>query len=142
MPIGGGVIMLLSVAALAALAMLDDAPQALNAVAGGWVFVSPWALKFQGTTALSVNLAIGTIVVLLAGIELWSMFPIELRQITDLAAPKGCERYLGPFVTGAARTSDYACGGGHLGFLCGEKAPHPTSGPRAPISRCPSCSAA
>jgi SPW repeat len=75
--IGGGVIILLSVAALAALAVLEDAPQALNAVAGGWVFVSPWALKFQGTTALSVNVAIGTIVVLLAGIELWSMFPIE-----------------------------------------------------------------
>lgn len=75
--IGGGAIMSLSVAALAGLAVLEDAPQALNAVAGGWVFVSPWALKFQGTTALSVNVAIGTIVVLLAGIELWSMFPIE-----------------------------------------------------------------
>ena len=73
----GGAIILLSVAALAALAVLEDAPQALNAVAGGWLFVSPWALKFQGTTALSVNVAIGTIVVVLAGIKLWSMSPIE-----------------------------------------------------------------
>src|SRR5271154_736882 len=59
----GSVIMLLSVAALAAREVLEEAPEALNAIAGGWLFVSPWALKFEGTTALSVNVTIGTIVV-------------------------------------------------------------------------------
>lgn len=68
--ITGGVIMVLSVAALAKPAALEEAPEALNAVAGGWLFMSPWVLKFQSAAAGDLNVAIGAIVVALSFIAL------------------------------------------------------------------------
>jgi hypothetical protein len=66
----GAVIAILSITALATLAVWEEA---LNLIAGMWLFVSPWVLKFQGTTAMGVNVVIGIIVVLLAGSELSSI---------------------------------------------------------------------
>ena len=42
----------------------------LNLIVGLWLIVSPWVLKFNGTKAMRVELAIGIIVAVLAAIEL------------------------------------------------------------------------
>jgi hypothetical protein len=65
--ISGIVIAILSIAALAAFAVWEEW---LNLVAGLWTIVSPWVLKFQGTTAMTVHVVIGIIVAVLAAIEL------------------------------------------------------------------------
>jgi hypothetical protein len=65
--IGGIVIAILSIAALAAFAVWEEW---LNLIAGLWAIVSPWLLKFQGTTAMTVHVVIGVIVAALAAIEL------------------------------------------------------------------------
>jgi hypothetical protein len=66
--ISGIVIAILSIAALAAFAVWEEW---LNLIAGLWAIVSPWILKFQGTTAMTVHVVIGVLVVALAAIELW-----------------------------------------------------------------------
>jgi len=66
--ITGIVIAILSIAALAAFAVWEEW---LNLVAGLWAIVSPWALGFQGTTAMTVHVVIGIIVAVLAAVELW-----------------------------------------------------------------------
>jgi SPW repeat-containing protein len=66
--VSGIAIGILSIAALAAFAVWEEW---LNLVAGLWVIVSPWVLKFQGTTAMTVHVVIGILVAALAAIELW-----------------------------------------------------------------------
>jgi uncharacterized RDD family membrane protein YckC len=61
-------IAVLSVAALAAFAVWEEW---LNLIAGLWLMVSPWLLGFQDSKAMALDLAIGTIVVVLAASELW-----------------------------------------------------------------------
>jgi len=68
--VSGVVIVVLSIAALAAFAVWEEW---LNLIVGLWLIVSPWVLKFQGTRAMHVDMAIGIIVAVLAAIELWSM---------------------------------------------------------------------
>lgn len=66
--ISGAIIVLLSIAALAAFAEWEEW---LNLVVGLWVLVSPWVLGFVGTTAMWIHVVIGAIVAVLAAIELW-----------------------------------------------------------------------
>jgi hypothetical protein len=69
--LSGIVIAVLAIAALAAFATWEEW---LNLIAGLWVVVSPWVLGFQGTTAMTVHVAIGIVVAVLAAIELWMMY--------------------------------------------------------------------
>ena len=64
----GTIIVVLSIAALAAFAVWEEW---LNLVAGLWLIVSPWVLQFQDSTAMKVNVVIGIIVAVLAAIELY-----------------------------------------------------------------------
>jgi hypothetical protein len=73
----GIVIAVLAIAALAAFATWEEW---LNLIAGLWVIVSPWVLGFQGTTAMTVHVAIGILVALLAAFELWLMYQQPPRQ--------------------------------------------------------------
>jgi len=68
--IAGIVIAVLAIAALAAFAVWEEW---LNLIVGLWTFASPWILGFQGTTAMTVHVIIGTGVAILAAIELWIM---------------------------------------------------------------------
>ena len=73
----GVIIVALSIAALAAFAVWEEI---LNLIAGLWLIVSPWVLKFSGSTAMRVNVIMGIIVAVLAAIELWSMSRTPPRQ--------------------------------------------------------------
>lgn len=64
----GIIIVVLSIAALAAFAVWEEW---LNLIVGLWLIVSPWVLRFSGTTAMRVDVAIGIIVAVPAAIELW-----------------------------------------------------------------------
>ncbi len=64
------VIAVLAIAALAAFAVWEEW---LNLIVGLWTLVSPWVLGFQGTSAMTVHVAIGAAVAILAAIELWIM---------------------------------------------------------------------
>ena len=75
--ISGIVIVVLSIAALAAFAVWEEW---LNLIVGLWLIVSPWVLKFQGTHAMWVDIVIGIIVAVLAAIELWMMSQTPPRQ--------------------------------------------------------------
>ena len=75
--ISGIVIVVLSIAALAAFAVWEEW---LNLIVGLWLIVSPWVLKFQGTRAMWVDVVIGIIVAVLAAIELWMMSQTPPRQ--------------------------------------------------------------
>ncbi len=77
--IAGIVIAVLAIAALAAFAVWEEW---LNLIVGLWVLVSPWALGFQGTTAMTVHVVIGAAVAIIAAIELWMMsqFPPRLTM--------------------------------------------------------------
>jgi hypothetical protein len=67
--VGGGIIVLLSIAALAAFAQWEEW---INLVVGLWILVSPWALKFSDSTnALRSAVIIGAVVAVIAAIELW-----------------------------------------------------------------------
>jgi len=67
----GAVIAILSIAALSAFAEWEEW---LNLIVGLWVLVSPWALKFSGsTTAMRTDVIIGIIVAVIAAIELWML---------------------------------------------------------------------
>ncbi len=68
--ITGVVIAVLAIAALAAFAVWEEW---LNLIVGLWALVSPWALGFQGTNAMTVHVVIGAAVAILAAIELWIM---------------------------------------------------------------------
>ncbi|MCC8937258.1 hypothetical protein CI1B_13350 [Bradyrhizobium ivorense] len=68
--IAGLVIAVLAIAALAAFAVWEEW---LNLVVGLWTLVSPWVLGFHGTSAMTVHVAIGAAVAILAAIELWMM---------------------------------------------------------------------
>jgi hypothetical protein len=76
----GIIIAVLSVAALAAFTVWEEV---INLIAGLWLIVSPWVLKFEHTTAMRVNIVIGIIVVILAAIELWSMWQSPPRQVAN-----------------------------------------------------------
>lgn len=73
----GIVIIVLSIAALTAFAAWEEW---LNLIVGLWLIVSPWVLKFQGTTAMRVDVAVGVVVAALAAIELWFMWHTPPRQ--------------------------------------------------------------
>ena len=66
----GVIIVVLSIAALAPFTVWEEW---LNLVAGLWLIVSPWVLKFSGGTAMKVDVVIGIIVAVLAAIELYLM---------------------------------------------------------------------
>lgn len=67
--IAGGIIVVLSVAALSAFAEWEEW---INLVVGLWAIISPWVLKFSGnSTAVRIDVIIGVIVAVLAAIEIW-----------------------------------------------------------------------
>lgn len=68
--ISGIVIVILSVAALAAFATWEEW---LNLIVGLWLVVSPWVLGFANTTAAYVAIAVGILVAVIAAVELWIM---------------------------------------------------------------------
>jgi len=72
----GVIIVVLSIAALTAFAVWEEW---LNLIAGLWLIVSPWVLKFSGGTAMKVNVVIGIIVAVLAAIELFLMHQARPR---------------------------------------------------------------
>ena len=61
-------IAVLSIAALAAFAVWEEW---LNLIAGLWLIVSPWLLGFQDSEAMTVDVAIGSVVAVLAAFEVW-----------------------------------------------------------------------
>jgi hypothetical protein len=66
---GGGIIVVLSIAALLAFAEWEEW---LNFIVGLWILVSPWALKFSDSTnAMRIGVIIGAIVAVIAAVELW-----------------------------------------------------------------------
>jgi hypothetical protein len=69
--ISGIVIVILSIAALAAFATWEEW---LNLIVGLWLIVSPWVLGFAGTTAAQVTIAVGVLVAVIAAVELWMMY--------------------------------------------------------------------
>jgi hypothetical protein len=76
----GVIIVVLSIAALAAFAVWEEW---LNLIAGLWLIVSPWALKFSEGTAMKVNVVIGIIVAVLAAIELFMMHQARPRMTAN-----------------------------------------------------------
>jgi hypothetical protein len=70
----------LSVAALAAFAVWEEW---LNLIAGLWLIVSPWLLGFQDGDAMIIDVAIGTIVALLAAFEVWLTHGARPRMTTS-----------------------------------------------------------
>jgi len=58
----------LSIAALAAFAVWEEW---LNLIAGLWLIVSPWLMGFQDGEAMSIDVAIGVMVAVLAAFEVW-----------------------------------------------------------------------
>jgi hypothetical protein len=78
--VAGIVIIVLSLAALTAFAVWEEW---LNLIVGLWLIVSPWVLKFPGTTAMRVDITIGIIVAVLAAIELWARSQIPPRQVAN-----------------------------------------------------------
>jgi SPW repeat len=69
--VSGIVIVVLSIAALAAFAVWEEW---LNLIVGLWVIAAPWILGFAGTGAMTVHVVIGILVAVLAAIELWMMY--------------------------------------------------------------------
>jgi len=57
-----------SIAALAAFAVWEEW---LNLIAGLALIVSPWLLGFQDSDAMTIDAVIGTMVALLAAVEVW-----------------------------------------------------------------------
>jgi SPW repeat len=78
--ISGVVIAVLSIAALAAFTVWEEW---LNLVVGLWLIASPWILKFQGTKAMRVDVAIGIVVAVLALIELWVRSQAPPTQVAN-----------------------------------------------------------
>ena len=63
-------IAVLSIAALAAFAVWEEW---LNLVAGLVLIVSPWLLGFQNSDAMTIDVVIGGLVVVLAAFEVWAL---------------------------------------------------------------------
>jgi hypothetical protein len=61
-------IAVLSVAALAAFAVWEEW---LNLIAGLWLIVAAWLLGFEDSNAVTVDVVIGIVVVVLATFEIW-----------------------------------------------------------------------
>ncbi len=78
--VSGIVIAVLSIAALAAFAVWEEW---LNLVIGLWLVVSPWVLKFSGSTAMRVNVVLGVIVAILAATELIWFSRVSSRQAAN-----------------------------------------------------------
>ena len=78
--IAGVVIAVLSIAALAAFAVWEEW---LNLIVGLWLIISPWVLKFQDTTAMRVDVAIGIVVAVLAAVEIWMTMQLPSRQASN-----------------------------------------------------------
>jgi hypothetical protein len=78
--ISGIVIVVLSIAALAAFVIWEEW---LNLIVGLWLIVSPWVLKFQGTSAMRIDVVIGIIVAVLAAVELWTTSQIPPRHASS-----------------------------------------------------------
>jgi SPW repeat len=78
--IAGIVIAVLSIAALAAFAIWEEW---LNLIVGLWLIISPWVLKFQATTAMRVDVAIGIVVAVLAAVEIWMTMQLPSRQASN-----------------------------------------------------------
>jgi hypothetical protein len=57
---------------MAALAAFAEWEEWTNVMVGIWLLVSPWILGFDGSQAMHIDLVIGTIVAVLATIELCS----------------------------------------------------------------------
>ena len=64
-----------SIAALAAFAVWEEW---LNFIAGLWLIVAPWLLRFQDSIAMTIDVVIGTIVAALAAVEIW--LAVDRRQ--------------------------------------------------------------
>jgi hypothetical protein len=64
----GVIIAVLSIAAIAAFAVWEEWFILIAALA---LIVSPWLLGFQNGTAMSIDVIVGVVVALLAGIEVW-----------------------------------------------------------------------
>lgn len=67
-PTIGLLVALLSMAALAAFAVWEEC---LNLIAGLCLVLSPWLLGFQNSDAMTLHVAIGTIIAALASFEVW-----------------------------------------------------------------------
>ena len=78
--IAGLVIAVISVAALTAFAVWEEW---LNLIVGLWLIISPWVLKFQGTTAMRADVVIGIIVAALAAAEIWTTVQLPSRQASN-----------------------------------------------------------
>ena len=78
--ISGIVIVVLSIAALAAFAVWEEW---LNLIVGLWLIVSPWVLKFQGTSGMRIDVVIGIIVAVLAAVEIWTISQNPPRQASS-----------------------------------------------------------
>jgi hypothetical protein len=77
----GIIIAVLSIAALAAYAVWEEW---LNLIAGLWLIVSPWVLKFSdATTPLRADVIIGIIVAVLAAIELFAVSQLPPRPAAN-----------------------------------------------------------
>jgi SPW repeat len=76
--IAGIIIVVLSIAALAAFAVWEEW---INLVVGLWLIASPWILHFSGSTAMRVDVAIGVVVAILAAIELFDTAQSSSRSI-------------------------------------------------------------
>jgi SPW repeat len=79
---GGGIIVVLSIAALSAFAEWEEW---LNLIVGLWILVSPWALKFSASSnAMRTSVIIGAIVAVIAAIELWTFHRSPPPRLTEL----------------------------------------------------------
>jgi SPW repeat len=78
--ISGIVIVVLSIAALAAFTAWEEW---LNLIVGLWLIAAPWVLKFPGTKAMRVDVAIGIVVAVLAVIELWVRAQKPPQQVAN-----------------------------------------------------------
>ncbi|MGA8613288.1 MAG: SPW repeat protein [Xanthobacteraceae bacterium] len=67
----GIIIAVLSIAALAAFAVWEEW---LNLMAGLTLMVSPWLLGFQDSQAMTIDVAIGMSVAVLAAFEAWYLY--------------------------------------------------------------------
>ena len=72
--IGGIVAIIIAVISIAALARAQRWEEWINLLAGIWLFISPWLLKYSGTrNALWDAVIIGAVVVILAAWDLIAM---------------------------------------------------------------------
>ena len=62
---------LIAVISLAALIVFRDWEEWIICALGLWIAVSPWALGFQHTRGMFINLLLGVLIAYLAVLELW-----------------------------------------------------------------------